>query len=69
MRKGHSCLTSQIVYQGKILQGKMHSVPKDTDALASGYADLEAYTVPCNHEEAETRLILPDLYCAKIGYR
>ena len=49
--------------------GKELICTKDTDVVASGDSDPGTDIAPCNHEEADTRLILHARHCAKSGHR
>ena len=42
---------------------------KGTDVIANSDSEIETDIAPCNHEEADTRLILHALHCAKHGHR
>ena len=42
---------------------------KGTDVIANSDSEIETDIAPCNHEEADTRLILHALHCAEHGHR
>ena len=64
MRIRQSCTTAcQTAYQFNIHLGK------GIDVIANSDSKIGTDIAPCNHEEADTRLILHALHCTKHGNR
>ena len=62
MRIRQSCTTTcQTAYQFNI------HLWKGIDVIANSVSKIRTDIAPCNHEEADTRLILHALYCTKHG--
>ena len=64
MRTRQSCTTTcQTAYQSNIHLGK------GIDVIANSDSKIETDVYPCNHEEADTRLILHAFHCTRHGNR